>query len=106
VVSLSFGVGETNCSQGTLTASAKIIVNLHIDAVVKVKTEEESDAALARHVRSFPRCWKPPLDYAGQERMLGMLELPWWMDWFCPRVPVHESHYKGPNNTQQLTNDF
>ena len=25
--------------------------------------------------------------------------------WFCPRVPVHKSRYKGPNNTQQLTND-
>ena len=24
---------------------------------------------------------------------------------FCPRVPVHKSRYKGPNNTQQLTND-
>ena len=21
---------------------------------------------------------------------------------FCPRVPVHKSRYKGPNNTQQL----
>ena len=25
---------------------------------------------------------------------------------FCPRVPVHKSRYKGPNNTQQLTNDL
>ena len=25
--------------------------------------------------------------------------------WFCPRVPVHKSRYKGRNNTQQLTND-
>ena len=24
---------------------------------------------------------------------------------FCPRVPVHKSRYKEPNNTQQLTND-
>ena len=24
---------------------------------------------------------------------------------FCPRLPVHKSRYKGPNNTQQLTND-
>ena len=24
---------------------------------------------------------------------------------FCPRVPVHKSKYKRPNNTQQLTND-
>ena len=24
---------------------------------------------------------------------------------FCPRVPVHKSRYKGPNNAQQLIND-
>ena len=34
----------------SLTASAKIILNLHIGAVVK---GEESYAALARHLRSF-----------------------------------------------------
>ena len=25
--------------------------------------------------------------------------------WFCPRVTVHKSLYKGANNTQQLAND-
>ena len=29
----------------------------------------------------------------------------WCQMWFCPCVRVHKSLYKGPNNTQQLTND-
>ena len=65
----------------SLTASAKIIVNLHIGAVVKVKLGRKAMQPLfAMCVASFHACcWKPPLDYAGRELTLGMLELPWWM---------------------------